>query len=167
MAIAPTLLPEFDHEMAGCRTTLERIPSTRFDFKPHAKSFSLGQLANHLASVPSWATTTLETTELDFIDPDVAAKMPLPSATTEGLLETFDRGVTAARAALAAASDADLMVVWTGKSHGKVVFAFPRLAVYRSFIMNHMIHHRAQLALYLRLLDLPVPALYGPTADET
>ena len=166
MPIAPTLLPEFDHEMTGCRTVLERTDSARFDFKPHPRSFSLGQLANHLASVPSWAATTFETTELDFADPAVAAAMPLPCATTAVLLATFDQGVQTARAALAAASDPDLMTVWSGKSQGKVLFAMPRVAVYRSFIMNHMIHHRAQLAVYLRLLDLPVPALYGPSADE-
>jgi uncharacterized damage-inducible protein DinB len=166
MAIAPTLLPEYDHEMAGCRTALERVPAAQFGFKPHPKSYTLGQLANHLASVPSWLTTTLTTTELDFIDPATAARMPLPATTTDSLLAIFDQGVQAARVALAAASDADFMTIWTGKSHGKVLFAFPRIAVYRSFIMNHMIHHRAQLTVYLRLLDIPVPALYGPTADE-
>jgi uncharacterized damage-inducible protein DinB len=167
MAIAPSLLPEFDQEMAGCRRVLERVPAAAFDFKPHPRSYSLGRLANHLAAVPTWLVTALATTELDFIDPAAAAALPLPATTTEGLLAVFDQGVQAARAALAAGSDADLMVIWSGKSHGKVVFAMPRLAVYRSYIMNHMIHHRAQLTGYLRLLDLPVPALYGPSADET
>lgn len=166
MAIAPTLLPEFDHEMAGCRATLARIPTSRFDYRPHPKSFTLGKLANHLASVPTWLITALETTELDFVDPAVAARMPLPATTTEALLAQFDEDVRNARAALAAATDEDLATPWTGRSQGKVVFTLPRLAVYRGFILNHMIHHRAQLTVYLRLLDLPVPALYGPTADE-
>ena len=166
MPIAPTLLPEFDHEMSGCRTVLARTPMDRSDFQPHPRSFSLGHLANHLASVPSWAATTFAGTELDFADPATAAALPPPCATTAELLATFDQGVQAARAALAGASDPDFMTVWSGKSKGQVLFAMPRVAVYRSFIMNHMIHHRAQLTVYLRLLDLPVPALYGPSADE-
>ena len=166
MAIALTLLPEFDHEMAGCRKTLERVPNARFDYQPHPKSFTLGRLANHLASVPSWLITALETTQLDFVDPAAAARMPLPATTAEALAARFDQDVARARAALAAATDTDLAVPWTGRSHGEVVFTLPRLAVYRGFILNHMIHHRAQLTVYLRLLDLPVPALYGPTADE-
>ena len=108
----------------------------------------------------------MTTTELDFVDPAATALMPLPASTGERLLEVFDQGVQGARAALAAASDADLMTVWTGRKQGQTLFAFPRSAVYRSFILNHMIHHRAQLTIYLRLLDLPVPALYGPSADE-
>jgi uncharacterized damage-inducible protein DinB len=166
MAIAPTLLPEFDFEMAGCRRTLERVPTAQFGFQPHAKSFTLGKLANHLAGVPHWLVTALQTTELDFMDPATAARLPLPAATVESLLEQFDRGVREARAALAAASDADLATVWTGRAQGKVVLSLPRAGVFRGFIMNHMIHHRAQLTVYLRLLDLPVPALYGPSADE-
>ena len=125
MTKAETLLPEFDHEMAGTRVTLARVPADRFDFKPHPRSFSLGQLANHLAAVPSWATTTFTTTELDFIDPATAARMPLPATTAQGLVDTLDQGVKAARAALAAASDADLIVVWTGRKQGEVLFAFP------------------------------------------
>jgi len=166
MAIASTLLPEFDLEMAGCRKTLERVPAAQFEFKPHPKSFSLGQLANHLAAVPTWLVTMFQTTDLDFVDPETAKRMPLPAATPEALVAQFDRGVRAARAALAGASDADMMAVWTGRSGGQMVLSFPRTAVYRGFIMNHMIHHRAQLTVYLRLLGLPVPALYGPSADE-
>jgi uncharacterized damage-inducible protein DinB len=161
------LLPEFDQEMAGCRRVLQRVPTAQFGFRPHPRSFTLGRLANHLASVPSWFVTAMATTELDFIDPKAAAELPLPATTTEGLVATFDLGVQGARAALAAGSDADFMTLWSGRSQGKVVFAIPRLAVYRTYIMNHMIHHRAQLTSYLRLLDLPVPALYGPSADES
>ena len=167
MSIAQTLLPEYDHEMAGCRTTLERVPDGRFDFKPHAKSITLEQLANHLASIPGWVGSTMETTELDFSSPETRASMPPPVHTRAELLAMFDRGAAKGRALLAAAADADFGVIWSGKADGKVLFAMPRIAVYRSFIMNHAIHHRAQLGLYLRLLDVPVPSLYGPTADET
>jgi uncharacterized damage-inducible protein DinB len=167
MTLAATLLPEYDHEMAGCRKTLERLPDDQFDYKPHPKSFTLGQLGNHLATMPGWLTGTLQSTELDFSDPVAKAQMPAPVHTREALLALFDQGVAAARAALAAASDRDLEVIWTGKNEGKVLFALPRVACYRTFIMNHLIHHRAQLCVYLRLLDQPVPALYGPSADET
>jgi len=167
MSIAQTLLPEFDHEMAGCRKTLERIPDESFAYKPHAKSFSLGELANHLATVPGWVASTMTTTELDFSSPEVRAKMPAPVHTRAALLSLFDGGVAQARELLAGAADADFSVVWSGKSQGQVLFAMPRTTVYRSFIMNHAIHHRAQLCVYLRMLDVPVPALYGPSADET
>jgi uncharacterized damage-inducible protein DinB len=166
MAIAQTILPEFDHEMAGCRKTLERIPDAKFGFKPHPKSSSLGDLANHLAAVPGWVTSTMGATELDFSAPETLAKMPDKAHTREALLAVFDRGVASGRALLAGAPDSDFGVVWSGKSQGQTLFALPRIAVLRSFILNHAIHHRAQLGVYLRLLDVPVPALYGPSADE-
>jgi uncharacterized damage-inducible protein DinB len=167
MTIAQTLLPEFDHEMAGCRKTLERVPDGQFEYRPHPKSFTLGQLANHLATMAGWMASTMNNVEMDFTAPEVRAAMPAPVHTRQELLEIFDGGVAEGRALLAAASDADLLAVWTGKAEGKVLFAMPRTAVLRSFILNHAIHHRAQLCVYLRLLDLPVPALYGPSADET
>lgn len=166
MTLADSLIPEFDHEMAGCRRVLERVPAERFDYRPHPRSFSLGQLANHLAAVPSWLVTAMSTTELDFIDPEMAAQLPLPATSTAGLLEVFDRAVKSARSALVAGSDEDLMTLWCGRSKGKTVFSIPRMGVYRNYILNHMIHHRAQLTVYLRMLETPVPALYGPTADE-
>ena len=166
MTIAADLLPEFDQEMAGCRRTLERLPRDRFGFQPHPKSFTLGRLANHLASVPSWLAQAMESTGREFVDPADAAREPLAAATPEAVLDLFDQSVRRARAVLADATDADLEVPWTGRSHGRVVFTLPRLVVYKQFILNHMLHHRAQLTVYLRLLDLPVPALYGPSADE-
>lgn len=166
MSLAQSLLPEFDHEMAGIRRVLERIPADRFDYRPHPKSFTMGHLASHLSTVPAWAASTMETTELDFALPEVQAMMPKPSTSPQQLLATFDQGVVKARAAIAAARDEDLAVIWSGKSHGTALFAMPRAAVLRGFVMNHAIHHRAQLTVYLRLLDLPVPALYGPSADE-
>jgi uncharacterized damage-inducible protein DinB len=167
MSIAQTLLPEYDHEMAGLRKELARIPDGRFDYKPHVKSSTLGQLANHVATIPGWLTNAMRETELEFTDPKVKASMPAPVGTQEALLALFDRSAAKGREALAAVPDAELAVTWTCKSDGKVVFALPRIAVYRSIIMNHMIHHRAQLGVYLRMLDVPVPAIYGPSADET
>ena len=166
MSIAQSLLSEYDHEMAGCRKELERIPDGKFDFKPHAKSSTLGQLSNHLAGIPGWIVGTLSATEMDFNDPKVKDMMPAPVDSRAALLALFDRCAAEGRTALAATPDVDFGVTWTGKSDGKVVMAMPRIAVYRGFIMNHLIHHRAQLGVYLRLLEVPVPAIYGPSADE-
>lgn len=166
MSIAQTLLPEFDHEMAGCRQALARVPDSQFDYQPHVKSFTLGQLANHLATIPGYITGTMVTTELDFSLPETRAMMPAPVASQAGLLQVFDQAVIAARAALARATDEQLQVLWSGKNEGQVLFSMPRAAVLRTMVMNHAIHHRAQLCVYLRLLDIPVPAIYGPSADE-
>jgi len=166
MALAQALLPEFEHETATLRRVVERIPADRMDYRPHPKSFTLHDLANHLVTIPGWTITTLKETELDFGLPETRAKQPKPSATTEGLLRTLDTGVEGALNALNQASDEDFQVVWTLKNEGQVLMAMPRIAVYRGFVMNHLIHHRAQLAVYLRLLDVPVPSIYGPSADE-
>jgi uncharacterized damage-inducible protein DinB len=162
MNLAQTLLPEYDHEMAGCRKELERVPDGRFDYQPHAKSYTLGQLANHVATIPGWLKSTMRDTETEF----AKAAMPPPVATREALLAVFDRSAAEGREILAALPDGEFAVIWTGKSDGKVVLALPRIAVYRGFIMNHLIHHRAQLGVYLRMLDVPVPSIYGPSADE-
>jgi len=135
-------------------------------FRPHPKSFTLHDLANHLVTVPGWTVSTMTLTELDFGLPETQARQPKPSDTVEGLLRTLDAGVEGALEALTRAADGDFQVVWTLKNQGQTVLAMPRLAVYRSFVMNHLIHHRAQLAVYLRLLEVPVPAIYGPSADE-
>ncbi|HEY3270251.1 MAG TPA: DinB family protein [Geothrix sp.] len=166
MALAKALLPEFEHEMAILRRVLERVPTSRLDYRPHPKSFSLGDLANHVSTIPGWTIGTMTETELDFGLPETQARQPKPSTTTEGLLHTLDAGVEGALKALNNASDEDFHVVWTLKNKGQVLFAMPRIAVYRGFVMNHLIHHRAQLAVYLRLLDIPVPSIYGPSADE-
>jgi uncharacterized damage-inducible protein DinB len=167
MSIAKSLLPEFQHEISGVRRVLERIPVEHLDYRPHPKSMTLGQLANHLASMPGWICSTMGFTELDFSLPETRARMPKPSATVEGLLSTLDAGASAAEKALAEATDEDFRVIWSGKADGKVLFSMPRIAVVRSFVLNHAIHHRAQATVYLRMLDVPVPALYGPSADET
>ena len=162
MALVDALLPEFDHEMSKTRTVLERVPEEKFEWRPHAKSFSLGALATHVATLPMWGTETLTRSEID-----VGSQPPLtalPSRTD--LLAAFDTNVAASRAALSGKTDAELMSMWSLKRHGKTIFSMPKATVLRSFVLSHVIHHRAQLTVYLRLLDVPVPAIYGPSADE-
>ncbi|MBP1771464.1 MAG: DinB superfamily protein [Holophagaceae bacterium] len=166
MSLSQALLPEFTQEMAGLRRVIERIPAGRMDYKPHAKCFSLGDLANHLVEIPGWTVSTLTMDELDLSDPDLVAKRPAPSQDAAGLLRTLDAGVEKALAVLAQTSDATFGENWTLKNEGQALFTMPRATVLRSFVLNHVIHHRAQLGLYLRLLEVPVPALYGPSADE-
>jgi len=159
------LLPEFDQEMANTRKVLERIPDEQWDWQPHEKSPTLGWLAVHLARLASWVPMTLTQ---DFFD--VAAPGALNQFTDihsrQSALELFDVNATAARAALAAISDSDIMQPWSLKAGDTVYFTHPRIAVLRFFVLNHLIHHRAQLGMYLRLLDVPLPPIYGPTADE-
>jgi uncharacterized damage-inducible protein DinB len=166
MALNEALLPEFDQEMAKTRKTLERVPDDKFDWKPHAKSMTVRQLTTHLALFPSWMTETLQVESFDYAPPGGGGYNPPVLNSHHELLETFDRDVLKAREALKAASDAQLMATWSLLAGGKTIFAMPRIAVLRGMVMNHMIHHRAQLGVYLRLNDVPVPALYGPSADE-
>ena len=166
MALNEALLPEFDKEMAGTRKSLERVPDDKFDWKPHAKSLTVRQLASHLALFPDWMTETLEKASFDYAPPGGGGYKPPVINSRKELLEIFDRDLVKAREALKGASDAQLMATWSLLAGGKTIFSMPRIAVLRSMVMNHMIHHRAQLGVYLRLNDLPVPALYGPSADE-
>jgi uncharacterized damage-inducible protein DinB len=166
MSINQALLPEYDHEMANTRKTLERVPENKFDWKPHTKSMAMGPLAIHIASMPQWAGMTLATPQFD-VRPEGGQPSQQPVVKTRAeLLSLFDKNSAEARAAIAAASDESLMTPWSLLSAGKTIFTMPRVAVLRSMIMNHMIHHRAQLGVYLRLNDVPVPATYGPSADE-
>lgn len=157
-----TFLPEFDMEMANTRRVLEGVPAHRFDFKPHEKSYSLRDLSTHVANLPSWTGITLSTRELD-LGQEFERFVP---TTTDDLLAHFDRHVAEGRAALEAASSSDLEAPWTLRMGDNEIFTLPRAGVLRSFVLNHMIHHRAQLTVYLRLLDVPVPGVYGPSADE-
>ncbi len=166
MSIAETLLPEFDHEMANTRRMLEVVPADAAQWRPHPKSYTLGDLAAHIARLPVWCRYTVQQSELDLGLPENASIARAPFTTTPELVERFDRNVQEARAALAAASDADMGRVWSLKNAGTVIFAMPRAAVLRGFVLNHMIHHRGQLSVYLRLRDVPLPSLYGPTADN-
>lgn len=162
MTISEMLLPEFDEEMKNTRKMLERIPEDKFDFKPHEKSMTMGRLASHLAELPDWASHTLQ---MDVLDMQPGQKPYLAKSHKE-LLENFDNQVAAAHQLIAGATDEKLHEIWTFKYAGKTVVAMPRAAVLRSVVMNHMIHHRAQLSVYLRLVDVEVPGMYGPSADE-
>jgi len=165
MALKDSILPEFDHEMGTTRRLLERVPEADFAWKPHDKSFSLVQLATHIASIPRWVPFTLEETALDVSTVPEDAR-PKPATSVADLLKTFDGHVKIARAKINEQPDAALLVPWTLKQGTHEVFTMPRIAVLRSFIMNHMIHHRGQLSVYLRLRNVPLPSIYGPTADE-
>ena len=166
MAISQALLPEFDMEMANTRKTLERVPDGKFDWKPHEKSMTMGKLAVHIASIPTWGKMVFETPSLD-VNPPGGEPIKQPKLETRAeLLTFFDKHVPEARAALAAADDKTLMETWTLLSGGKTIFSMPRVAVMRGIIMNHLIHHRAQMGVYFRLNDIPVPSIYGPSADE-
>jgi uncharacterized damage-inducible protein DinB len=166
MKISETLLPEFDQEMANTRKTLERVPAAKFSWKPHPKSFEFGALATHIATMTEWACVAMQSDSFDYAPPGAPPYQPPKFASTEELLAAFDKGVAQARSALAAADDSQMMAPWTLMAGGKTLMTMPRVAVIRSFVMNHTIHHRAQLGVYLRLNDIPVPAVYGPTADE-
>ena len=166
MGLNQALLPELDHELAGTRKTLERVPDDKLAWKPHEKSFSMGDLAAHLAEMPSWAPVILEQESFDINPPGGQTYQRPKLGSRKEILELFDKNLTAARAMLEKASDEQLMKPWSLLNDGKVTMTLPRIAVFRSFIMNHNIHHRAQLGVYLRLNNVPVPSLYGPSADE-
>jgi uncharacterized damage-inducible protein DinB len=166
VSIAQSILPEFDQEMAGTRKTLERIPDNKLDWKAHSKSNTIGWVGSHLAEIPEWAEGTLTQ---DSWDPSPPGSEPYrtPVLNSRGqMLDTFDKNVATARRAIESTSDEAFMKEWSLLWSGAPVFTMPRIAVIRSFILNHMIHHRAILTVYLRLNDIPVPALYGPSGDE-
>ena len=166
MAISESLLPEFDHEMANTRKTLERVPEGKSDWKPHAKSMAMGGLATHVGNIPTWANYTIDQDSLDLAPGgEPLPQTPVANSTAE-LLTTFDENVANARAAIASASDAEFFKPWTLMNNGNTILTMPKVAVLRSFVMNHLIHHRAQLGVYLRLNDIAVPSIYGPSADE-
>jgi CTP:molybdopterin cytidylyltransferase MocA/uncharacterized damage-inducible protein DinB len=163
MSLVHTALADVEHEIANTRKMLERLPEAQLDFTPHEKSWPLGKLANHLTDFGMWGAVTITTSELDFEQP-----MPREAAptTTEGFLAQFDARIDGFRQALATVTDEQLMETWTMRSGARVMMAMPKLAVLRGMVISHMIHHRAQLTIYYRLLGVPVPGLYGPSADE-
>jgi uncharacterized damage-inducible protein DinB len=163
MPLVDALLPEFDHEMTVTRKLLERVPEDKLSWKPHPKSMELGQLAQHVATLPMWGSMTLDRSELD-----LGGTPPLPPITSRAaLLEFFDRNVSTTRAALTGKGDGELMAPWTLKKDGQTIFTMPRAGVWRGFVVSHLIHHRAQLSVYLRMNDVPIPSMYGPSADES
>jgi len=166
MSVSQSILPEFDNEMANTRKVLERVPEDKFGWKPHEKSWSMGDLATHVSNLPSWTEQTLTLETFDINPKDAPAERVEPAVSTHELLERFDQNVAKARELISSTGDEDFMKPWTLQSAGETVFTLPRIGVLRSFVMNHIIHHRAQLGVYLRLNDVPVPSIYGPTADE-
>ena len=166
MPIREAILPEFDHEMGTTRKTLERVPEANTDWKPHDKSMSIGRLAGHLAELPTLVPLALQRESVDFRPPGAPPRQPNIMSSLKQLLEDFDKNVAAARAAIAQSSDEDLKKIFTLQAGGKTIFSLPRTAALRTFIMNHIIHHRGQLSVYLRLNNVSVPSICGPSADE-
>jgi uncharacterized damage-inducible protein DinB len=152
--------------MANTRKTLERVPTDKPDWKPHAKSAAMGGLSTHLSNIPTWVVYTIAQDSLDLAPEGKPLPPPEVAKSQAELVATFDANVAKARAAIAGASDEELFKPWTLMSNGNTILTMPKIAVLRSFVMNHLIHHRAQLGVYLRLNDIPVPSIYGPSADE-
>ena len=166
MLISQALLPEYDHEVATTRKVLDRLPEDKYGWKPHEKSMTAGRLASHIAEMGTWGSMTLSTEELDINPVGEQPFPPLNCATKAELLGAYDKMMSESRAAIAAASNEQFMAPWTLKSNGQVLMTMPKVAVIRSFVMNHIVHHRGQLSVYLRMLDVPVPSIYGPSGDE-
>jgi uncharacterized damage-inducible protein DinB len=166
MAIKDGLLGGFDNEMDNTRHVLERIPEDKFGWKPHPKSGTMIWLAGHVANLAGWGTHTLQSDEMDIAPGGKQMEPPPTPKNRQELLAIFDKGRNETRKAIEAASDADLMKPWSLKNNGQNILTMPKVAVLRGVVINHLIHHRGQLTVYLRLNDVPVPALYGPSADE-
>jgi uncharacterized damage-inducible protein DinB len=161
MSISASLLPEFDQEMATARAVLARVPADKFGYKPHEKSMSMGMLGGHIAEMPGWVVPTLGQDSLD-----ISGYAPANPSSPAEVLANFDKNVAAARAALAAAGGDAFFKNWSLKHGDKTLMTMPKIAVIRTFVLSHVIHHRGQLSVYLRLNDIPVPSIYGPSADE-
>ena len=164
MRIIDPLIQEFTHECQLTRKVLERVPRAHYAWRPHEKSMTLGRLAGHIAENPGWGTATLQHDVL-VLDGSFAA---YTAESPEHMLERFDREVADALAAMQHATDEQMRATWCMKdTEGRIILEMPRAAVFRTFILNHMVHHRGQLTVYLRMLDVPLPAIYGPSADES
>ena len=167
MTVGESLLPEFDQEMANTRRVLECIPNDKLDWKAHEKSNTIRWVASHLANIPTWVGFTLHHDALD-LDPSGGSQFKSHVIESrEDCLEVFDKNVAQAREDLAAADDAEFSRPWTLLNNETEIFTMPKASVLRTFVLNHIIHHRAHLCVYLRLNDIPVPGMYGPSGDET
>jgi uncharacterized damage-inducible protein DinB len=165
MAMKDALLPEFDHEMANTRKCLERIPDDRLDWRPHAKSSTFLALGTHLAKVPLFGAQIAGTVTVDM--PGAAGpEWATTCHSRADILAMFDRNVAAARSAIAGLDDGAMMTTWSFLWNGQPVMQVPRVAALRTFLFSHLIHHRGQFTMYLRLNDIPMPGMYGPSADE-
>ena len=164
MAIIDALLPEFDREMGLTRRALERMPDGQFEWRPHPTSVTLGRLAEHLTEMPQWALMTMTQDGIEM----TTQRSPeyVRPASRAAVLAQFDTYLKAGRPAVVGRTDGEFMATWTLKAGGKEVFTMPKIAVMRNFVLNHMIHHRGQFAVYLRMLGVPVPSIYGPSGDE-
>jgi uncharacterized damage-inducible protein DinB len=163
MTISEALLSELDHEMANTRRTVERVPADKPDFTPHEKSMPMGKLATHVVQLTSFGLTVLTTPQLDFSS---GSFKPLTFESAEQLVKVLEDEAAKVRAALAGTTDKAWQQNWKLSFEGKMIFEASRFLAYRSMFLNHMVHHRAQLGVYLRLNGIPVPATYGPSADE-
>ncbi len=166
MTIAQVFLAEFDHEMRNTRRMLECVPDEALDFKPHAKSMTMGRLAGHVAEMPGWGVHTAELDKLDIRPPGSPALEPFEAPSQKAALKLFDKHVADARQAIARVSDDAMRLPWTLLMTDRPVFTMPRITVLKSMVLNHIIHHRAQLSVYLRMNDVAIPGMYGPSADE-
>ena len=163
MGMIDPMVMELTHEGQSTRKMLEIIPEGKLNYKPHPKSMTMGQLASHIAEIPGWADVTLN---MDVFEIDKGYK-PLNLSSVKEIVAAFDKNIGAAAKLMNTASDAKLMTTWTMKAGGQTLMSMPKIAVLRGFILSHLIHHRAQLGVYLRLNDVALPSVYGPTADET
>jgi uncharacterized damage-inducible protein DinB len=166
MRLNELLMPEFDQEMKNTRKLLERMPLNKAEWQPHVKSMALGRLAGHVAELPNWGAMILSSETMDLTPMINGGRKPFIADSPEGLLEVFDKGVSEVRNALAKTGDDDFDRIWSIQLNGQTVFSMPRLATFRSMFMNHLIHHRAQLGVYFRMNGIPLPEMYGPSADE-
>ena len=167
MKLSDTLLPEYDQEMKTTRRVLERVPGDQLGWQPHEKSMTLGRLANHLAELPSFGTGILAGAEFDVAPPQgKSSYTPANLESTQQILELFDKNVARTRKALAEADNDALMQPWSLKKAGTPIFTLPKIAAMRTMLLNHIIHHRGQMTVYLRQTGALVPSVYGPTADE-
>jgi uncharacterized damage-inducible protein DinB len=165
MQIKDLLLPEFDQEIATTRKLVALFPEDRLDWRPHPKSMGLQFLVSHIVNIPTWVPVTLEQATLDLMPEGKKWETP-QVATRMAALASLEANMAAARASLGKASDEVMAETWTLLGGGKVLFSAPKSGVLRGFVFNHLVHHRAQLGVYLRLLDVPLPGSYGPSADE-
>jgi uncharacterized damage-inducible protein DinB len=167
MRIGESMIPEFDLEMANTRKVLERIPDAKLDWKIHEKSNTIGWVANHVAETPGWVDATINRDSFD-VEPEPGRLYKSPTEQTmKAIIALFDKNVAEARTLLENVNDATLLGPWKLLQQGKEIMTMPRLAVLRTWVLNHTVHHRAHLCVYLRVNDVAVPGLYGPSADDT
>jgi uncharacterized damage-inducible protein DinB len=167
MSIGESLLPEFDQELRGTRRVLQNVTDEILDWKAHQKSNTVRWVASHLADIPSWADVCINKDSFDVAPPGEPPHRTEPLDDVDSILKKFDENVARAREVIAEADDGQFLKEWSLLKGGEVMMTMPRIAVVRSFIFNHMIHHRGHLCVYLRLNELPVPALYGPSSDDS